>query len=123
MVIVLIRWFIKPNRVADFFEYWQTKAIIEDKSGLIGEFLSEPIPAHAFTYKVDDLTDPNGEHLEFNNVGLWESVDAFEEAVAHMFNDDAPLLDFEVAKRKRTILAPRHYRIGEAELPPTGTCD
>ena len=41
MVIVLIHWKIKRDCVDDFLTFWKTKACIKDRSGLVGEFLSE----------------------------------------------------------------------------------
>ena len=42
MVIVFIHWKIIPNKVDNFLEYWRKTAIVENRDGLIGEFLSEP---------------------------------------------------------------------------------
>ena len=42
MVIVLIKWMIKPNKEANdaFLHHWRTEARVQDRRGLVGEFLS-----------------------------------------------------------------------------------
>ena len=43
MVIVLIKWMIKPEKQAidAFLNHWRTEALVQDRRGLVGEFLSE----------------------------------------------------------------------------------
>ena len=43
MIIVFIHWKIKPEpeMVKEFLEFWKTAAVVEDRTGLIVEFLSE----------------------------------------------------------------------------------
>ena len=43
MVIVLIKWMIKPeeNAITAFLHHWKTEALVQDRRGLVGEFLSE----------------------------------------------------------------------------------
>ena len=41
MVIVVIKWSIKPDRTHDFRKHWAPEAQVQDRRGLVGEFLSE----------------------------------------------------------------------------------
>ena len=43
MVIVLIKWMIKPEEdaIKAFLHHWKTEALVQDRRGLVGEFLSE----------------------------------------------------------------------------------
>lgn len=126
MVIVLIHWRIKPTEEAqaDFFKFWTETATIPDKSALVGEFLSAPVPAGAFPYKVDDLSTGHskGTCRHFINVGIWRDREAFHAQIGRLMNDNKPPLPFEAERRTRTILDPQHFRIGGAALPSEGSC-
>ena len=37
MIVVVIHWKIKSDRVSEFLEFWKTAAIVDDRKGLIGE--------------------------------------------------------------------------------------
>jgi hypothetical protein len=125
MVIVLIHWRIKPTdeAVAAFFQKWKTGLTIDDKTNLVGEFLSEPLPATGFKFQVDDLARRAGEpeHRAFVNVGLWKDWESFEQQVGRYFNDDRPLEPFEATRRTRTILETREWRIGSWKLSSHST--
>ena len=127
LIIVIIHWWIKPTAQSEveFLDFWVNKAKIKDKSKLTGEFLSQPLPAADFDYRVNDFsaedTDENVRH--FMNVGIWESAEAFHEEVGHNFNDSDPIENFEAKRRTRTILKPREYRIGCHPLPKSGSCE
>ena len=127
MIIVLIHWRIKPTdqAVSGFFEWWKNEAPIKDKINLAGEFLSAPIPARQFPFRVDDLTFGHGllDCRHFVNVGIWKDWDSFYEQVGKHMNDDKPLLSFEADRRTRTILEPQQWRIGQFGLPESGTCE
>ena len=121
MVIVLIHWRIKPTEEAikRFLDFWQTKATIKNKTGLIGEFLSKPLGVDKVPFKVDDLSPKadDAPYVSFVNVGLWKDMEAFYQQVGQYFNDDNPLLDFEQYRRTRTILNPESWRIGNYNTP------
>ena len=51
------------------------------------------------------------------NVGIWTDSDAFQDQIARYFNDEGPIKEFEVARRIRTVLEPRWWRVGHAALP------
>lgn len=124
--IVLIEWRIKPNQeaVSAFMEYWTKVAGIEDTAGLVGEFLSAPVPADELSLpvKVDDLGagDSNSKAWRFINVGLWKDIQTFYEQVGKHMTDKKQ--SFEVKRRRRIILEPQEWRRGGWELPPA-TCE
>lgn len=118
MMIVLIHWRIKPNAIDDFFAYWKTQARIGDRKGLITEMLSEVRTAKDFWYATWSL-DPEslGDFKSYVNVGFWHDDAEFQNQIADKFNDDNPLLDFEMYRRRRAVLTPATWRRGLAELP------
>jgi hypothetical protein len=127
LILVLIHWRIKPTPDAEksFFDYWTTMALINDKSNLTGEFLSAPLPANQFPFRVDDLFFGHGllDCRHFINVGIWKDWESFYEQVGKYINDDQPILDFEAERRTRTVLKVQHWRIGQWPLPDRGSCD
>ena len=126
MILVLIHWRIKPTEkaVADFRNWWENVAKIPDTKNLIGEFLSEPLPASNFKFAVNDLSAKDGEppHTVFINVGMWKDWESFDAQVGHNFRDDKPPMEFEAIRRTRTILEPKAWRRGQWQLPDEGTC-
>lgn len=127
MIFVLIHWRIKPTHEAEtqFFEFWTEKAKISDKTHLIGEFLSAPLPAQEFPFQVDDLSTGHsqGECRHFVNIGAWHSWEAFYEQVDPYMGDDKPMLPFEAERRTRTVLTLKQWRIGTGILPEVGSCE
>jgi hypothetical protein len=127
MVIVLIHWRIKPTPEAEaaFLEFWSTQAKVDDKTQLLGEFLSAPLPAADFPFKVDDLSSGHSEGncKHFVNVGMWENWNAFNEQVGKYMNDSKPILPFEAERRTRTVLEPQQWRVGSTSLPSKGSCE
>jgi hypothetical protein len=103
VVIVLIHWRIKPNRDSEaaFFDYWATKAKIGDKLNLVGEFLSTPIPARDFPYRVDDLSFGPGvlDCWHYLNVGFWKDKESFHDQVGKHMKDDKDIEHFEVDRQ------------------------
>lgn len=62
--------------------------------------------------------DPGDGYVPFFNVGIWESLEAFREAVIGPFVNEGPNQQhFEYAPRKRMILSPQLWRAGSAPLP------
>jgi len=127
MIFVLIHWRIKPTHEAEtqFLQFWTEHVKIADKTQLVGEFLSTPLPAHEFPFLVDDWSHGQSHHpcRHFLNIGIWQSWEAFY-AQVHSYLDDAqPLLPFEVERRTRTVLTPKQWRIGLSDLPTVGSCE
>ena len=127
MVIVIIHWRIKPTQEAEdaFFNYWANVAKIDDKSHLVGEFLSAPLPAKDFPFRVDDLTFGHGvlDCRHFLNIGFWKDRESFHEQVGQNMKDDTGIESFEADRRTRTILTPKQWRMGKWKLPEEGTCE
>jgi hypothetical protein len=118
MMIVLIHWRIKPDRVDEFLAFWKQTATVADRSELVTEMLSEVRSPKDFWYATWSL-DPEsfGNFKSFVNVGIWNDDQAFKEQIADKFNDDLPLKSFEMYRRRRAILTPKTWRIGNAQLP------
>ena len=38
--IVVVHWKIKPGREAEFLDYWSTRSVVGDRSGLVSDYLS-----------------------------------------------------------------------------------
>ena len=117
MVIVLVHWKIRPDKVEAFLEYWRKTAIVQDKKGLIGEFLSDACHTSEFPWITWDLTGCDGLYRSFVNVGMWSNAKDFHEQIGKYFEGKAKQQDFEYKKRTRTILRPACWRIGEAHFP------
>jgi hypothetical protein len=118
MVIVLIKWMIKPEKEAidAFLHHWRTEALVQDRRGLVGEFLSEVDLEKYTTWDVRGGSSRREGKL-FVNVGTWANRDEFEEQIGRYFNDDKPIAPFELERRVRTVLKPVCWRVGEASLP------
>ena len=118
MMIVLIHWRIKPDKVDDFLHFWKAVAKVGDRKGLITEMLSEVRTPKDFWYATWSL-DPEslGDFKSYVNVGFWNDDDEFQKQIADKFNDDSPLKDFEMYRRRRAILTPATWRRGLAEFP------
>ena len=120
MIIVLIHWRIKPDEksIADFLKYWREEASINDRTGLVGEFLSEAAKMKDYPY-ITWLLDPDhlGNFKSFVNVGIWTDGGSFYEQVAKNFNDENPMKPFEAHRRRRLVTKPDSWRIGGSTLP------
>lgn len=95
MIAVLIHWRIKATEAAEkeFFDYWTKVAKINDKANLVGEFLSTPLPANNFPFRVDDLSLGHGvlDCKHFLNIGFWKDWESFYEQVGKNMSDDEPM--------------------------------
>lgn len=117
MVIVLIHWKIKPDKVDDFFAYWQRSVVVQDREGLIGEFLSEGCNTSEFPWITWDLSGCEGLYRSFINVGLWRNAQDFHEQIGKYFKDKEEPKEFEYERRVRTTLRPKHWRMGDSSIP------
>ena len=119
-VIVLIHWRIKPEQehIDSFLAFWRTKATVENRAGLIGEFLSETLSQTDLPYITWHM-DPDqlNDHKSFVNVAAWSDEKAFHEQIGKNFNDDKPMLPFEKYRRLRIVLRPKCWRMGHGKLP------
>jgi hypothetical protein len=120
VLIALIHWRIRPDEqnVSDFLDHWRTRNTIDDRSGLIGEFLSDQLPVKDHPYITWHLdAESLGNFRSYVTVGIWRDEPAFEEAVARYFNDERPLLSFEKYRRRRVVFRPVEWRVGGEPLP------
>jgi hypothetical protein len=109
--IVVVEWKIKKGRECDFLNYWATRSTIPNRSGLIGEFLSEvdQRPWISWTLGEDWTT--------YYNVGIWRDAEAFQDQIGKYIDNSRPPLEFEAAKRGRVFLAPERWRVGATMMP------
>lgn len=115
MVVVLVKWKIKPGYADEFVLYWEKELRVEDQRDLIGEFLCKPQAREYATWSLPEPDDPECEI--FLNVGFWVDESAFLRQVSPYFLDDKAPLPFEASQRVRAVLSPGSWRVGEALLP------
>ena len=120
MIIVLVKWKIenKQEKIDAFLQFWRQEAVVQDRKGLVGEFLSGIGSNEQYDYITWDFEEPVGDTYKiFVNVAIWGDGEAFQEQIGQYFNDKKPLMDFEAERRVRTVLEPECWRVGEASLP------
>lgn len=121
MNLILIHWKIIPNQIAvsKFFHHWSEILTIPDRTGLIGEFLSEPISPEATGLFFNGIALHNTpEYFSFVNIGLWKNIDAFKEQIDRPYRiRGLSKLDFEYEKCQGILLRPVLQRAGFTPLP------
>jgi hypothetical protein len=126
MIIALINWRIKVDQEDAFLAKWKTQLKLENKPGLVGEFLSKVEgrdfhPGVTWAMEPDDQDDPSVseiDYVSYVNVGMWMSVDNFMSAVGQYMSEGRTIREpFEAAPRRRAILSPQHWRVGTSSLP------
>lgn len=115
MQIVFVDWLITKGQEKEFKSYWKSALPIEDRSLMVGEFLNEPTGHEQFDWVTWDLRDIQA--TRFINVGLWASAEAFHDQVGRYFNPAGGLLPFESRLRRRALLNPVCWRMGDWSLP------
>jgi hypothetical protein len=120
--IVLIHWKIKKDLAPDFEQKWKTMFKIANREGLIGEFLSKVERRdEAHPYITWPIICENPAHEEncvhYINVALWTSHQRFFEEVGPLMNDDRPISDFEIERRRRVTVTPTEWRVAVGRLP------
>ena len=115
MVIALIHWKIKPNKVDKFLKFWRKLALVQDRKGLIGEFLSEACHTTEFPWITWDITGHEGVYRSFVNVGIWGDAEDFHDQIGKYFTEKKKKFEYE--PRIRTILRPACWRMGDSRLP------
>lgn len=113
--IVVVHWKIKPGREAEFLDYWATRSVVEDRTGLVGEYLSSIEDRSLAPWINWSTLDPAYTH--YFNVGLWRDVDSFQDQIGKFIDNSRPPLAFEGAKRERVFLVPERWRAGRSALP------
>lgn len=115
--IVIVHWKIKPGREAEFLDYWSTRSVIGDRSGLVGEYLSSV--ANRDRAPWINWQNLSLKYTSYFNVGVWRDVDAFQEQIGQFIDNDRPSLPFEAERRERVLLNPETWRIGRSTPPTT----
>ncbi len=120
MHVVMVHWRIKPDEgsISAFLKDWREVYTIPNRAGLIGEFLSEALPAKLFpdtTWHLDP--DGLGDFKSFVNVALWRDAKDFHEQVAKNYNDNNPMRPYEKYRRRRVVAETVAWRIGQFPLP------
>lgn len=129
MVVILVHWLIKLGMEEKFTARWKQMSISKD-AGLFREILTRidvrPSNPKFHTFSVGDPF-----YVTFINIGVWESVEAFDRAVgkwipeAEIIEKDGrqkysiELEEFEFKLRERVILeviADRGGQLPEAAL-------
>jgi hypothetical protein len=104
-----------------FISAWQTTYTIKNREGLVGEYLSEvkTNAEHPFiTWPIRcDYAHNDRDCSHFINVAIWEAANRFQDEIAKNFNDNNAILDFEIERRKRVLVAPIQWRAGPSALP------
>ncbi len=121
MIIVLIHWKIRPDMEPEFQEFWGKEAKIDDRSGLVGEYLCSVETAQVFPFITWPLIPDSNCYTPFINVAIWKDDNAFEDQVGKYMKDNEPPKDFEFSRRERTVLRPINWRVGENKLPLTNS--
>ena len=70
MVVILVKWKIKPGREDEARAHWEQKLHIADRRGLVGEFLCEPGSQNYITWGLPDLTIHRARSLSTWEFGL-----------------------------------------------------
>jgi hypothetical protein len=119
MHVVLVHWRIKPDQqnIQAFLKHWREENKIEDRSGLVAEFLSESISPKDFPDTTWHLDPENlGDHKSFVNVALWREAKDFDEQIARHYNDKKEMKSFEKYRRRRVVAEAGDWRIGQFPL-------
>jgi hypothetical protein len=111
--IVLVEWRIKKGQENEFLEYWSTRATIENRAGLVGEFLSRVEDQNQFPWMIWDL---NPGWTTFVNVGFWRNGADFQQQIGRFIDNSRPPLAFEADRRRRVLVAPERWRIGATPM-------
>ena len=119
MIIVLIHWKIKPDQemVDKFLQFWRQSAVVDDRRGLVGEFLTEAHSTSEYTWITWQLTGCEGKYRSFINVGYWNSAEEFHAQIGKYFEAHTGPKDFEAEPRTRVALKPKCWRMGDSNLP------
>ena len=115
MQIVFVDWLINFGQEDEFKNYWRTAVPVNDRSKMVGEFLSEPTGIEKYPWITWDLE--HAEAKRFINVGLWADADAFHEQIGRYFKPNGNKLNFEFVIRRRALLTPACWRMGDWPLP------
>jgi hypothetical protein len=121
VIIALVLWRIKKSERDTFIKKWKEEFVVSDRTGLIGEFLSEPCDVEderLKTFKLGEVGEISDQKVVLVNVGIWRPIEDFNAQVARdMKVNDAEKREFEVEVRLRVLMNPIAWRLGDAQLP------
>lgn len=131
MVIVIVRWYIKKDDEPRFKKIWVEKMEPKIKDGLFREFFSKPIDVIDEKYHTLDVESKY--YTTFINVGIWENIEAFNEAIGSLIpsrekpdlmkfpektdKEIIEVFDFEFKLRERVVMNVEEDRVGFWSLP------
>ena len=114
MEIILVHWLIRNDKREEFVNHWKYKMKVGKPKGFYREILTRPVSKPDPKYNTFSVTD---KHYEtFINIGIWDSVEDFEEAIKSFFPPASEqteqgrtkqiieLEDFEYKLRERIVL-------------------
>jgi heme-degrading monooxygenase HmoA len=112
MVIILVYWQIKEDRVEEFENYWKTLGNVEDKKGFYREILTKPVAQSDPKFNTLGMTDRN--YIAYVNLGFWNSVEDFERAVQESMPKTSQTTDLASGRTKQSIeLEPFEFKLRE----------
>lgn len=116
MQIVLVDWKIILGKEEAFKQDWKTSLPVNDRARMVGEFLSVISEETKYPWITWDLTVCD-KYTRFINVGLWADADAFQDQIGQYFNPDGGEKPYEFEIRRRALLSPECWRMGDWQLP------
>src|SRR5215813_1892795 len=112
MVIILVYWQVKEDRVEEFEKYWKTLGNVEGKKGFYREILTKPVAQSDSKFNTLGLTDRN--YCAYLNLGFWNSVEDFERAVQETMPKTFQTADLASGRTKQSIeLEPFEFKLRE----------
>jgi heme-degrading monooxygenase HmoA len=115
MVIVFVYWKIKKGHEEAFKTKWRSGLPVNDRSGLVGEFLSQPTGHEKYDWITWDLRGTE-DYTPFINIGMWANAEAFHDQIGKYFKPEKEKDDFEFEIRTRALLKPDCWRMGDSKL-------
>src|SRR4051794_41966407 len=115
MRIVLIEWRIRKGQEEQFLEYWSKRAVVQDRSGLIAEFLSRVESPQQYPWITWDLDE---RWTTFVNVGLWRGGAGFEGQNGRAMGDTPPPPAVWARRRPPAVGVPARGGPRRGQLPP-----
>ena len=120
MEFVIIHWKIRQgheNRQR-FLSDWSEKFTIEERSNLVGEFLSEPRTKDEVHFDCK-IFEESVDYTSFFNIAIWKDAASFKSDVYDRLAKDRSLESYEFDYPGRMVLTALNSRRGELQLPET----
>ena len=130
MVIILVHWLIRSDRIDSFIATWKGMTI-KQGCGLYREILTAPVEHPNPILNTFSITDRR--YATFINIGMWKSVEDFDAAIRDYLPQTYDVIhpktgqakkaigieDFEFKIRERVVLEVVASRGGGEVLPPS----